>query len=237
MKSHYVMNRKDVKIIQVSSEPSVNREIRSYESLSKLGYRYIRIVNPRYVDYPPTHNIYEGRTDWIIGITKDPNQWGLTSGHYGAWQGHLSAILASFVDSDYTLICECDCLVTVDPEFFRQRVDEGIKLLESSNFKIIRFEAPNHQVEFTEQLTENLWSANMNTLGHCYLISTKHRDFWLDRLDNVGWHTPDWWLNYSFEKVGERMPVFKDMVLTGQAGGVSILDNIFRPDRIHGIEG
>ncbi len=231
------MNRKDVKIIQVSSEPSVSREIRSFESLSKLGYRYIRIVNPRYMEYPPTHNVYDGRVDWIVGVTKpNPNEWGLTSGHYGAWQGHLSAILASFVDSDYTIICECDCLITVDPEFFRQRVDEGIKLLESSNFKIIRFEAPNHQVEFAEQLTENIWSANMNTLGHCYLISTKHREFWLDRLDNVGWHTPDWWLNCAFQKVGEKMPVFKDMVLTGQAAGVSIIDNTFRPDRAYGID-
>ena len=229
--------RKDVKIIQVSSDITTNREVRSYESLSKLGYRYIRIVNPRYMEYPPTHNVFEGRTDWILGITKDPSQWGLTSGHYGAWQGHLSAILASFVDSDYTLICECDCLVTVDPEFFRQRVDEGIKLLENSDFKIIRFEAPNHQVEFTDQLTENLWSANMNTLGHCYLISSKHRNFWLDRLDNVGWHTPDWWLNFSFQKVNERMPVFRDMILTGQAEGMSIIDNVMRPDRTHGIDG
>jgi hypothetical protein len=231
------MNRKDVKIIQVSSEPSVSREVRSFESLSKLGYRYIRIVNPRYMEYPPTHNVYDGRVDWIVGVTKpNPNEWGLTSGHYGAWQGHLSAILASFVDSDYTIICECDCLITVDPEFFRQRVDEGIKLLESSNFKIIRFEAPNHQVEFTEQLTENLWSANMNTLGHCYLISSKHREFWLDRLDNVGWHTPDLWLNCAFQKVGEKMPVFKDIVLTGQAAGLSIIDNTFRPDRAYGID-
>ena len=135
------MNRKDVKIIHVSSEPDKNREIRSYDSLSQLGYRYIRIINPRYMEYPPTHNVFEGRTDWIIGITKpDPNKFGFTSGHYGAWQGHMSAILASFVDNDYTLICECDCLITVDNQFFRDRVDEAINLLEKSDYKIFRFE-------------------------------------------------------------------------------------------------
>lgn len=223
--------RQDVKIIQVSSEPDVEREIKSFESLSKLGYRYIRIINPRYKKYPPTHNVYEGRTDWIIGISKEIGVWGLTSGHYGAWQGHLSAILASFVDSDYTLICECDCVLTVEPEYFQQRVDEAINLLENSDFKIVRFEAPNFQVEYTDQLTENLWSGNINTLGHCYLISSKHRNFWLDRLDNVGWHTPDWWLNYSFAKVNERMPIFKDLVLTSQAAGYSIIDNEDKPDR------
>lgn len=231
------MNRNDVKIIQVSSEPNVQREVRSFNSLSSLGYRYLRIVNPRYMQYPPTHNVFDGRTDWILGINKDPNLWGLTSGHYGAWQGHLSAILASFVDKDYTLICECDCILNVDAQYFRERVDEAINLLENSDFKIVRFEAPNHQVEFTDQLSDNLWSANMNTLGHCYLISSKHRNFWLDRLDNVGWHTPDWWLNFAFERAGERMPVFRNLILTGQAEGFSIIDNVNRPDRVHGVDG
>ena len=130
-------NRKDIKIIQVSSEPDKNREIRSYDSLSQLGYRYIRIVNPRYMKYPPVDNVFDNHKEWVIGITKpDPNQWGLTSGHYGAWQGHMSAIFASFVDKDYTLICECDCLITVDPQFFRDRVDEAINLLENSDYKV-----------------------------------------------------------------------------------------------------
>jgi hypothetical protein len=226
------MNRKDVKIIQVSSEPDKNREIRSYDSLSQLGYRYIRIINPRYMEYPPTHNVFDGRTDWIVGITKpDPNKFGFTSGHYGAWQGHLSAILSSFVDKDYTLICECDCLITVDVDFFRARVDEAINLLENSDYKIVRFEAPNHQVQFTDKVSDNLYLGDKMTLGHCYMINTKHRSWWLDRLDNVGWHTPDWWLNFAFERAGEKMPIFKDFVLTKQSGGFSIIDNVEREEK------
>jgi hypothetical protein len=226
------MNRTDVKIIQVSSEPDKNREIRSYDSLSQLGYRYLRVVNPRYMDYPPTHNVFDGRTDWIVGITKpDPNKFGFTSGHYGAWQGHLSAILSSFVDKDYTLICECDCLITVDVDFFRARVDEAINLLENSDYKIVRFEAPNHQVQFTDKVSDNLYLGDKMTLGHCYMINTKHRSWWLDRLDNVGWHTPDWWLNFAFERAGEKMPIFKDFVLTKQSGGFSIIDNVEREEK------
>jgi hypothetical protein len=226
------MNRTDVKIIQVSSEPDKNREIKSYDSLSQLGYRYLRVVNPRYMDYPPTHNVFDGRTDWIVGITKpDPNKFGFTSGHYGAWQGHLSAILSSFVDKDYTLICECDCLITVDVDFFRARVDEAINLLENSDYKIVRFEAPNHQVQFTDKVSDNLYLGDKMTLGHCYMINTKHRSWWLDRLDNVGWHTPDWWLNFAFERAGEKMPIFKDFVLTKQSGGFSIIDNVEREEK------
>ena len=99
------MNRSDVKIIQVSSEPLVKRELDSFESLSKLGYRYIRIINPRYSEYPPTDNVFDGKKEWIVGITKpNPDEWGLTSGHYGAWQGHLSAILASFISISFVLL-------------------------------------------------------------------------------------------------------------------------------------
>jgi len=223
------MNRIDVKIIQVSSEPNVEREIKSFESLSTLGYRYIRVVNPRYSVYPPTHNVFDGRTDWIIGVTKpDPNKFGFTSGHYGAWQGHLSAIMSSFVDQDYTLICECDCLLAVSPEEFRSRVDEAIDLLENTDYKIVRFESPNHQVKFTDKVSDNLYLGNIMTLGHCYLInSKKHRDWWLDRYDSVGWHTPDWWLNFAFERSNEKMPIFKDLVLTKQSEGFSLIANVF----------
>ncbi len=228
------MNRKDVKIIQISSEPQIEREVKSFNSLSKLGYRYIRINNPRYKDYPPTENVIDGRVDWIVGITKpDPNQFGLTSGHYGAWQGHISAILSSFVDKDYTLICECDCLLSVDVEFFKDRVDEAIKLMESSDYKIVRFEAPSSQIQFSDRVSDNLYLGNIMTLGHCYLIHSKHRDWWLNKIDNIGWHTPDWWLNFAFERSGEKMPIFKNLILTKQSEGFSIIDNTFRPERTY----
>jgi len=226
------MNRTDIKIIQVSSEPEKDREIKSYNSLSKLGYRYIRIINPRYVEYPPTYNVFDNHVDWIIGITKpDPNKFGFTSGHYGAWQGHMSAILASFVDKDYTLICECDCLLNVDEQFFRDRVDEAISALEKTNYKIVRFEAPNHQVEFGSKVSDNLYECNLMTLGHCYMIHSKDRDFYLNRIDNVGWHTPDWWLNFAFERSNEKMLTFKDLTLTKQSGGFSIIDNVHREEK------
>jgi hypothetical protein len=226
------MNRDDVKIIQVSSEPEKEREILSNKSLSSLGYRYIRIVNPRYNKYPPTHNVFAGKKEWIVGITKpDPNKFGFTSGHYGACMGHQSAILASFVDDDYTLICECDCLLAVDAQFFKDRVDEAINLLENSDYKIVRFESPNHQVEYTEKVSDNLYLGNMMTLGHCYLIHSRNMDFWLERMKNVGWHSPDFWLNFSFQEKNEKMPAFKELILTKQAGGDSIIDNTFRPER------
>lgn len=229
-----MQNRQDIKIIQISSEPNSEREINSFNSLSQLDYRYIRIINPRYQKHPPEENVFDGRKDWIIGITKpDPNQFGLTSGHYGAWQGHISAILSSFVDNDYSLICECDCLLNVDPETFKMYLDEGVNLLENSDYKIVRFEAPNlNQVIYSERVTENLYLGDIMTLGHCYLISTKHRNWWIERIDSIGWHTPDWWLNFAFLRANEKMPSFKNLELTKQSEGFSLVDNTHRSEKI-----
>jgi hypothetical protein len=232
------MNRKDVKIIHTSLDIQSKREIESYESLSQLGYKYIRIINPIQKDYPPVHNVIDGRLEWIVGITKpDPDQWGLTSGHYGAWNGHINSILCSMSDLDYSLICECDCLLNVEPEYFKDRIDEAIEAMEKFNYKIVRFEVPNFQTEYGEQITENLYSGNMIIMAHCYLINPRDRNFFLDRLDNVGWHTPDWWLNFSFERANEKMAIFRHLALTKQASGVSAVDNTFRPERFTGIEG
>lgn len=223
---------KKVKIIQISSDIYAEREIASYESLSKLGYRYIRILNGRYNEYPPTHNVFDGHTDWIVGITKpNPNEFGLTAGHYGSWQGHVSAILSSFVDDDYTLICECDCLINVDPDEFKERVNEAIETLESTNYKTVRFETPTWQVECYDKVSDNIYTSNIMVCSHCYLISPKDLYFWLDRIKNVGWHTPDWWLNFAFEKVGEKMLCFKDLSLTKQAAGFSEIDKVHREEK------
>lgn len=225
------MNRKDIKIIQVCSEPEKQREIDSYNSLSQLGYRYIRIINPRYTEYPPTHNVFDGHVEWVVGITKpDPDKFGFTSGHYGAWQGHMSAIMSSFVDEDYTLICECDCLLNTDASYFKDRVDEAINLLENSTYKIVRFEAPSDQVEYTDKVSDNLWLGNIMTLGHCYMIHKRYMKFYIDNMNF--WHTPDWWLNFAFERAGEKMPSFRFLSLTKQSSGFSIIDNTYRAEKI-----
>jgi hypothetical protein len=64
------------------------------------------------------------------------------------------------------------------------------------------------------------------------MINSKDRDFWINRIDNVGYHTPDWWLNYALERAGELQPSFKNLILTKQASGVSIIDNVYRNEKI-----
>jgi len=221
-----------VKIIQLSSDPEAEREVRSFESLSKLGYRYIRMINPRYSEFPPTHNVFDGRIDWIVGITKpDPNKFGLTSGHYGAWQGHTSCILSSFCDDDYTIICECDCIINVDDDHFRDMVSEAINAIKMG-YKIARFEGTTPKCNVGKKISDNMWECDLLTLGHCYMISSRDMYWWMEKIRSVGWHTPDWWINFVFERSGEKMACFGDSVLTKQASGFSLIDNTEREEKL-----
>ena len=225
------MSEKKVKIIQLSSEPEVEREKKSYESLSQLGYRYIRMINPRYTEYPPTHNVFDGRVDWIAGITKpDPDKFGFTAGHYGAWQGHTACILSSFCDDDYTLIVECDCIIDVDVDYFKSMVSEGIEMIEKG-YKIVRFEGTNWQSGVAKKISDNTYECDLMVLGHCYMISTRDMNWWIEKIKTVGWHTPDWWLNFVFERSGEKMVCFGDQILTKQAAGFSLLCGTERPEK------
>lgn len=222
-----------LKIIQISSNPEDQREIESESSLRSLGYRYIRIINPRFQDLPPKGNVYGGHDEWIVGKTKeDPNQWGLTSGHYGAWLGHSMALLSSLSDDDYTLICECDCLISVDPEKFKRRVDEAIEVMETTDYKMVRFEhARKDIVPFYNRVSENLYECPTMTLAHCYLVHRKHQKFYMNCLKNTGWHTPDWWWSLCFKERGEMMVAFPDLKLTKQSAGTSLLDGIYQEER------
>jgi hypothetical protein len=217
------------------SRPNDQREIDSEKSLRSLGYRYIKIVNSPYDRFPPKETVFRGMTDWIVGITKpDPNQFGLTAGHYGAFQAHMMGIRSAFVDSDFTIICEADCLIAVDAQEFYQRVDEAINLLKENKHHIVRFEAPNFQTNNLGHISGNLYEGNLLINGHCYMVNPNSQDFYLERMKNLGWHTPDWWLNFAFEEKGQRMPYFKDLILTKQAEGYSLIDTTHRKEKERG---
>jgi hypothetical protein len=53
------MNKSNIKIIQILTNPDSIREQKSIESLSKLDYRYIKIINKRYNKIAPLYNIFD----------------------------------------------------------------------------------------------------------------------------------------------------------------------------------
>lgn len=219
---------KGVKIIQAGLDLDNPREFQSYQQLSNLGIRYVRIQNDPYTEEPPLDKIYGGNKEWYVGKEKNPNTFGFTPRHYGAYLSHIQSIMLGFADKDHSLICEGDCRV-LDTEVFKSRLEEAVDLLNTTNYPVVRFETPNHLIEttFHNQVSDNIHECDKVMLGHCYLVNNNSRDFWYKMIEEVGWHTPDWWLVYAFSHSDTKMLCFKD-TLTHQFDGYSEIDKVFK---------
>jgi hypothetical protein len=220
------MDTKKVKIIQFGLHGGSEREVQSQQQLQSLTSNYTRIENARYSKEPPINEIFEGRKDWYVGLTKEPDTWGLTPPHYGCWLGHKQAIQLGFCENEHFLVCEGDCRI-LDMDLFKTRLQEAIKVHDEQDYPIIRFEEPNNELTttFFDQVSKNIWEFDNIALSHCYLVNKKSKPIFDWLFLNVGWHTPDWWLNFAFPKADIKMLCFNEK-LTTQFDGFSEIDKI-----------
>jgi len=194
--------------------------------------RYIRIENQPYDRPAPLNNIYKNWVNFYRGSQKENNETGLTDRHYGAWLSHKQAILLSFADDDYSLICECDCRI-LDIDLFKERLSEAIKVLEENpKYPIVRFEPISYSldkidVKFGDQISRNLYECDKITLGHCYLINKNSKNFFHNLYDEDGWTTPDDWLWFTFIERQIPFLCFKED-LTSQFSGYSQIDKLVK---------
>jgi len=220
------------KIIHCSIDPFSEREKQSINQLENLGLRYVRIQNQPYNWPAPQHNMFKNWVGFDHGSDKDPNITGLTDRHYGAWLSHKQAILLSFADDDYSLICECDCRI-LDVDLFRERLSEAIKVLEENpEYPIVRFEPISfsmnfYDVELGKQISDNIFECKKISLGHCYLINKNSKSFFQKLFDEEGWTTPDDWLLFTFFDRNVPFLCFTEN-LTSQFDGFSEIDKIIK---------
>ena len=57
-----------IHLIQISSNPSDSKEIKSHSDLSKLDVGYIRHINPNFIEMPPSNLAFGEKSD--IKMTK-----------------------------------------------------------------------------------------------------------------------------------------------------------------------
>ena len=205
----------NLKIIQAHLEGDVERgQARSMAQLKSLGERYIKIENACYDQDPPLDKIIGGNSHW----------WGehfmeLTSRSYGCWLSHKQSIMLGFCDEGHSLICEGDCKI-FDEEKFKDRLKEGVDLLNRTDHPILRFE-PFYQchmcpcwvygpdgrervlhpsTKYYDQITDNIFECDKIAGTHCYLINEKSKSLFEHLFATVGWIQWDVWLNVVFAK-------------------------------------
>ena len=96
----------EIKVIQSGLHNKSSRENQSQQQLQSLTSNYIRIENTPYTKEPPVNEIFEGRKDWYVGLTKEPGTWGLTPPHYGCYLSHKQALQLGFCENEHFLVCE-----------------------------------------------------------------------------------------------------------------------------------
>ena len=218
-------------ISHLLTTPEQLREQNSINQISRLGslrenFHYNQIINKPHTELPPNDNVIFGNKDWVVGKEKELNTWGLTSGHYGCYKAHINAILDFFntSDKDFLLICECDCKINIDYDFFIEKLYLAADLLCDTDYKLFSFCHPNFQTTFKNKIDNDIYEADLIICAHMYLINKKQKKFFQDIISKYGWHTIDWWFNMVFNKENENFLCFKDLNLTSQFEGKSQID-------------
>ena len=216
----------EIKVIQIGLHNKTERETQSQQQLQSLTSNYIRIENTPYDKEPPINQIFEGRKDWYVGLTKEPNTWGLIPPHYGCWLAHKQALQVGFCENEHFLICEGDCKI-LNIDLFKSRLQEAIHNLDTTTHPLVTFSEPNFATTttFFNQASEHLWEFDNIINTQCLLINKNSKNIFDWMFNNVGWHAYDWWLNFAVAKTDKKMLCFKEK-LTHQFDGFSEIDKI-----------
>ena len=213
-----------IQIIQISSDPTDVKEIKSYNDLQKLNIDYIRHINPNFTEKPPSNLAFGDVND--IKLEKKYNEWGLTPPHYGCFKSHTQAIASAMCKPTPTLICENDTHIP-DINLMIKKIKIGAEYMVKNKYKILRFETPSYGDERNrgcyKQLTEDLWESNRMIGAYCYMVNPNFKNWWLDTILNKGWHAWDIFLNYIFTTEHIPMLSFKEYLTDFYRGG-SIID-------------
>lgn len=216
-----------IKIIHLLTQPNEEREIRSIESISKLGeydnIEYTSVINTPYTNLPPTKSCNRPND-----VQMEPGYYKLAPGHYGCFKAHTDAILSCPKDDNITyLFFECDALLLTDHDKFVDKLNEAIKISQEKDYTFFSF-AHNYEI-FNEYETHI--DAGMFTDAHAYLIRGNKINKVHDKINNSKWDAFDLWVTNNFR---EEPKGFYKKPLVFQAKGYSLIDKKISETNIKG---
>ena len=220
-----------IQIIHMRTEPYAPREMQSKDSLKQLkefGIDYKEMLNPIATHIPENVKKFCRRPEAISSVSGNKVMV-ITPAHYGCYLAHAGALKAIDEDNyDYSILCECDAILSVSPEEFYDALMRVIDRIENDNsihYVNLGYEKkhgiPEEDVEVDDMLTDSWYQIP----AHCYLIPNNKKNWYLDRIEDTPWDSGDMWYNHMFfKKRGMRMRT--NEVYSIQAQGKSLLDGI-----------
>ena len=151
----------------------------------------------------------------------------LTYGHYGAYRAHTQGIKENFdSDTDILIVAEGDSYTDLSPDEFYNSIVEAHSLCEKIDGKIVSFAGPCYMTggEWWNMTKDHdiFMEVPHFLMGTTYLIMKSERENILDKIDNTGWHSPDFWLAWNYN-MKSKILVSKEK-LVYQKEGYSVLD-------------
>jgi hypothetical protein len=151
----------------------------------------------------------------------------LTYGHYGAYRAHTQGIYENFDENvDVLIIAEGDSYTNLSPDEFYDKIVESQSLCKRINGKIVSFAGPCYMTggewwNMTKDHGDWLQVPHF-LMGTTYLVMKSERESILNKIENTGWHSPDFWLAWNYH-LKSKVLVSKEP-LCFQKEGYSALD-------------
>lgn len=216
-----------LKLVHILNSLDGERETKSINSLSELknyGVSYIQQLTP----------LYEGDNWYLVPpLTNYPHN----KGHYGLYESFKKAIKDNFTDDiDALIICECDCILDIPYDCFQYEMEKTLNFCNKNNIYqfswggIFVDNIQQGEVYKVDDVYPNYCIVNKIIMAHFTILTKQSRNFYLSKIDNIGWDSADIWLNeliYSeFVDPGKQATVFNRLAY--QCEGMSLLENTNR---------
>ena len=221
-----------IQIKHLLTRPDDMRErvsIQSIKQLEKYGMYYEQVVNTPYEGLAPVENCR--RPDRVSKDNKpghiDNGLGWITGRHYGCYLAHRGALETIDTENfDYTLVFEADAFIYTGLEEFVDIVHKACFISERDNVYYIGLA---NNPSWGKWSVDDLFAKTdyNQDLAHCYLIPNRHKQFYMDRLVDVGWDVADLWYNHVFYDY-KLLRYTTNKVYSKQADGYSLLDETIK---------
>ena len=227
---HLLLNPNEQEDISDSNwNSTIEKQNLSIQCWEKMKHKFTSYVQ-RYSVVNRTELPYENCMDPnIINPSKEFKNEPpvLTYGHYGAYRAHTQGIKENFdADVDILIVAEGDSYTDLSPDDFYDKIIESYNLCKKIDGKIVSFAGPCYMTggEWWNMTKDHgtFMEVPHFLMGTTYLIMNSERESILNKIDNTGWHSPDFWLAWNYN-MKSKILVSKEKFVY-QKEGYSVLD-------------
>ena len=211
--------RPKIQVIHVSTLPTQKRAEKSKMNIDALRAYGIDI---KYIQ----NDAYTGEVN-LETYRNRGNLHNVRPSHYGCYLGHTQALTEiEEQEYNYTVIMEEDAYIYTGIREFVDALHRAIFACERDNgLAYVSFGSDVWQSRADyDEMFDEAWH---QILAHCYLIPSRHKSWYMQRIAENRWDSADLWYNQIFAS-GDRKRLVSKKTFSKQLNGMSIIDGVYK---------